>query len=116
MLSAVQPARCVRAISEYRREVNPARAFLLDNYTDGLEYEGLPSMEVYQAYVHWCENNGYHPMNNTNFGKELRRVMPLVKRNQKRVGRRRMVVYEGLGVREGSEVATETMQVCQQCL
>jgi len=109
-----QPAKCKQAISDYRRDVNPARAFLLDNYVAGFEYEGLPSMEVYQAYVRWCENNGYRPMNHNNFGMEVKRTLPVVRKGQRRKGNRRIAVYQGLSVREGSEVASETIERCQQ--
>jgi phage/plasmid-associated DNA primase len=55
----VLPAKCRQAIGEYRRDVNPARAFLLDNYVAELEYEGLSSQEVYESYVSWRGKNGY---------------------------------------------------------
>jgi putative DNA primase/helicase len=110
----IQPARCKQAVAEYRRDVNPARAFLLDNYVAGLEYEGLPSMEVYQSYVRWCEANGYRPMNHNNFGKEAKRTFPVMQRGQRRTGNRRIAVYQGLAVKEGSEVATETMERSHQ--
>lgn len=106
----IQPEKCRQAISEYRRDVNPARAFLLDNYVAGLEYEGLPSMEVYQAYVRWCENNGYRPMNNCNFGNEVNRTFPSIQRGQRRDGNRRILLYQRLSVKEGSEVASETIE------
>jgi len=105
-----QPAKCKQAISDYRRDVNPARAFLLDNYVAGFEYEGLPSQEVYNSYVRWCSCNGYKPMNHTNFGKELKRTFPSIQRSQRRRGNRRIVVYQGLSVKEGSEVASETIE------
>jgi putative DNA primase/helicase len=106
----VQPAKCKQAVAEYRRNVNPARAFLLDNYVAGLEYEGLPSQEVYDSYVRWCSCNGYKPMNHTNFGKELKRTFPSIQRSQQRCGNRRIVAYQGLSVGEGSEVASETIE------
>jgi hypothetical protein len=37
--------------------------FLLDDYVAGLEYDGLPTQEVYNSYVVWCGHNGYRPMN-----------------------------------------------------
>jgi putative DNA primase/helicase len=106
----VQPEKCRQAISQYRRDVNPARAFLLDNYVAGFEYEGLPSQEVYQAYTRWCENNGYRPMNHSNFGKEVKRTFPSMQKGQRRERNQRIFIYQGLSVREGSEVACETTE------
>jgi P4 family phage/plasmid primase-like protien len=103
----VQPERCKQAISQYRRDVNPARAFLLDNYVAGPGYEGLPSQEVYQAYVRWCGNNGYRPLNDSNFGKEVRRALPGVGKERNRSGGRLMSIYVGIAVREDSDVAQE---------
>ncbi|MHC4748533.1 MAG: primase-like DNA-binding domain-containing protein, partial [Planctomycetota bacterium] len=84
------PQKCERARRQYRRDVNPARAFLLDNYVARPEYEGLPSREVYGCYVRFCKANGYRPMNNTNFGKEVKRAFPSVKKGQSRTGARRV--------------------------
>jgi P4 family phage/plasmid primase-like protien len=103
----VQPERCKQAMAEYRRDVNPARTFLLDNYTAGLEYEGLPSMEVYQSYTRWCEANGYRPMNNSNFGKEVKRAFTSVEKQRSRTSGRPTSIYAGIAVREDSYVAQE---------
>ncbi|MHC4557789.1 MAG: hypothetical protein ACYS80_10860 [Planctomycetota bacterium] len=53
-------------------------------------------------------------MNNTNFSKEIKRAFPDVKKGQGRVGARRVAIYQGIAVKEGSEVATETIENCQQ--
>jgi len=100
----VSPARCQAAIERYRRDVNPARSFLKDNYIAGADFEGLPCREVYQSYVAWCEVNGYKPMNNTNFGKEVKRALPGVKRELRGDRVQRIWHYSGLTVRKGSEV------------
>jgi hypothetical protein len=50
----------------------------------------------------------YHPLNASNFGKEIKRAFPKVKRQQRRVGRSFERVYCGLVVREGSEVAVKS--------
>jgi len=103
----VQPAKCRQAIAEYRRNVNPARAFLLDNYVAGFEYEGLPSQEVYNSYVTWCGNNGYRPMNDCNFGKEVKRTFPGITKERNRSGGRLISIYTGIAVREDSDVSQE---------
>ena len=47
-----------------------------DRIAEGLDFEGIPTQEVYDAYVTRCGENGYRPMNNTNFGKEVKRAFP----------------------------------------
>ena len=100
----IMPAKCKAAIQQYRTDVNPARAFLQDNYVAGYQYEGLPCGEVYRAYVQWCLDNGYRPMNNTNFGKEVRRVVPGVRKVHRRHNGQQVWIYMAIAVREGSEV------------
>jgi P4 family phage/plasmid primase-like protien len=101
----VMPRKCQDAIAQYRRDVNPARTFLQDNYVAALEYEGLPCKEVYESYVTWCHENGYRPMNSSNFGKEVKRAFGAVKKEYRRWGPRRTWLYTTIAVREGSEVA-----------
>ena len=67
-------------------------------------------MEVYQAYVRWCENNGYRSMNHSNFGKEVKRTFTSIQKGQRRERNRRILVYQGLSVKEGSEVASEIVE------
>ncbi|MBN2456291.1 MAG: hypothetical protein JXB29_07140 [Sedimentisphaerales bacterium] len=75
-----------------------------------LQYEGLPCQEVYRSYTHFCERNGFRPMNSNNFGKEVKRAMPATKKEQKRFGRARTTFYLGLAVKDGSEAATESIE------
>jgi hypothetical protein len=53
-------------------------------------------------------------MNHVNLGKEVKRAFPGAKKGQSRSGSRRVAVYQGIAVKEGSEVATETIENCQQ--
>ena len=99
-------------ISEYRRDTNPARVFLEENYVEGFKFEGVPCGEVYQAYAAWCNQNGYHPLNASNFGKEVKRAFPNAERGQKRMGVRLVKIYLGLAIREGSEAATVRLVQC----
>ncbi|MBN2315441.1 MAG: hypothetical protein JXM79_16040 [Sedimentisphaerales bacterium] len=107
------PQRCRDAVADYRRDVNPARAFLLDNYVASLDYDGLPTQEVYESYVRWCGRNGYRPMNAANFGKEVKRTLNGVKQERIRDRGRRIRMYQGMAVKEGSEVATEPYETVQ---
>ena len=102
----IEPRRCKMALAEYRRDTNPARVFLEENYTEGFEFEGIPCGEVYHAYVAWCSQNGYRPLNANNFGKEVKRTFNSITRKQTRQYGRQAWVYEGLITKDGSEVAT----------
>jgi P4 family phage/plasmid primase-like protien len=99
------PKKCSMAIEQYRRDVNPARAFLLDNYAAGLDYGGLPAQEVYACYVRYCQDNGFRHMNSNNFGKEVKRTFPSVRRDRRRFNGRQTSIYSGMAVKEESEVA-----------
>jgi len=47
----IEPAWCKEAIGEYRRDTNPARVFLEENYIEGFEFDSVPCGEMYQSYV-----------------------------------------------------------------
>ena len=101
----VVPQECKAAIEQYRRDVNPARSFLLDNFVESPAFEGMPCKEVYESYVTWCHDNGYRPLHAANFGKEAKRTLPAVQKEYKREGFQRIRFYSGLATREGSEPA-----------
>jgi P4 family phage/plasmid primase-like protien len=110
----IEPSKCTHALEQYRRDVNPARTFLLENYVKGLDFEGIQTQEVYDSYVAWCGENGYRPMNNANFGKEVKRTFPQSSKGQARKGGRKISTYRGLAVMENSPVATQAIQRCPQ--
>jgi len=102
----IRPAKCQAAIKDYMRAVNPARAFLQDNYSVDVEAEGLPCREVYATYVAWCKDNGCKCLNSANFGKEVKRVLGVEKvryRNEQTRTNR----YAGLTVKIDTEINDE---------
>ena len=71
------------AIEDYKRETNPAREFLYENYE--ADEEGIvDTQKIYAEYAQWCRDCGYHALGERNFGKEVRRVFPQVQRIRKR--------------------------------
>lgn len=70
------------ALEEYRNESNSARAFLKSCCRE-CEAQ-VDRHELYDAYKKWCKENGYHPVHETNFGKEVKRVFP--KSEKRRIG------------------------------
>ena len=82
-------------LDEYKEEMNPARAFLQNNMEEnpaGLVW----SAEVFRIYKKWANENGYRPLSERPFGKEVKRVF----RNSNRVYRGsqndRYWCYEGI--------------------
>ena len=51
---------------------------------------------LYEDYVEWCLENGYRPLNSCNFGKEVKRAFPNVKRVNRRNGNPQQWYYEGI--------------------
>jgi len=72
-----EPAACRGAVDEYRRDSNPAAAFLTEHTTEkgGVE---LSSRELYQGYADWCRDCGYRPLSIHAFAKVVRKVHPRV--------------------------------------
>ncbi len=83
-------------LEEYRRDSDPARAFLCETYQASSNGEHIATDRAYTAYRQWCEANGYRPLGERQFGKDVRRIFPGVSR--KRAGSRddRRYVYQGL--------------------
>jgi putative DNA primase/helicase len=105
----IEPKRCKIAIADYRRDTNPARVFLEENYTEGFEFDGIPCGEVYQAYVAWRAQNGYRPLNASNFGKEVKREFKDIERKHVKYANRQSWIYSGLAIKEDSEVYNKTL-------
>jgi len=68
----VEPRVCVEVKEDYRTEANPARAFLLDRCE---LYEGaeVGTADLYSEYREYCQQNGYSPLGESQFGKEVGR-------------------------------------------
>jgi P4 family phage/plasmid primase-like protien len=95
-----KPARHEKMIEEYRKDSDPARAFLLDHYAFYPNAYGLDTREVYQAYTAYCGQSGCCAMNERTFGQQVRRVFPGVDRKNRGARENRHYVYTGLVFRE----------------
>ncbi len=61
----------VRAATEaYRVESDTLSAFI-EEYTVMVDNARAKASDLYKAYQNWCEDNGEHPMNGTQFGRKL---------------------------------------------
>jgi len=90
------PAAHEQRLEEYRRDSDPARAFLLEHYEESPGSESIVTTEIYAEYSRWCEANGCRPMNERTFGQHVRRIFPGAERA--RVGPRdaRRRIYRGI--------------------
>jgi putative DNA primase/helicase len=75
----IEPPLSLEAKREFRLECNPAQAFLQDHCVAD-PIGKIESTDLYREYSTFCNEHGYKPLNNANFGKEVRRVFPSVER------------------------------------
>lgn len=77
-------------MEDYQEEVNPAKAFLTANVEEG---PGCISTRVlYASYKDWISENGYKPLSEKSFGKEVKRKFP--KSDRRKAGSRNQRFYE----------------------
>jgi len=100
------PQRCREAIEEYRRDTNPAKVFLEEN-VERADDCNLPAKALYDYYWKWCKYYGYKPLGNANFGKEIKRHFPWVKKKHPADGAKRYWVYADLKMMEKAEATTD---------
>lgn len=96
----IMPTNAKELLEEYRRDADPARAFLLENYIEKPDGMGVGCSELYNAYKQYCQDNSCRPMNNRTFGRHVSRIFPDSNRTRQRKGADREYVYEGLGQKE----------------
>jgi P4 family phage/plasmid primase-like protien len=93
----IEPKVCRELLEEYRMDSNPAQTFLLDEVRSR-RGSSIPCTEVYRRYRGWCDEHGHKPVPDTQFGKDVFRAFPRVKRRKATGGRRarRPYLYAGL--------------------
>lgn len=62
------PEKVASATSDYRREMDTIADFLESKTQPGDSVQATP---LYQCYKQWAEQNGFHPLNQMNFGMRL---------------------------------------------
>lgn len=83
------------AVQDYKDEVNPAQAFLKENFEPSKDNQ-INSKMAYDFYKKWAEANGYRQMNERTFGKEVKRVFPGSERKKGGSRKSRFYFYQGL--------------------
>jgi P4 family phage/plasmid primase-like protien len=94
----VLPASHNEYIENYRKDADPARAFLLENYTVSNNSDSVECKDLYNHYCQWCKDSGFENVNNRLFGQIVRRVFPDVDRTQTGTGSNRTWRYSKLKV------------------
>jgi P4 family phage/plasmid primase-like protien len=90
------PADSKAMLEEYRRDANPARAYLLENYQPSNNGEYVGCETLYNDYKSYCNSKGYRPLADRTFGKEVHRAFPDIKRKRPGSGNSRDWMYDGI--------------------
>jgi putative DNA primase/helicase len=91
------PTVCRQFLEANQAERNPERAFLLEEVRQRPE-ASVVCGELYARCQTWCEDNGYVCGNPRQFGKEVQRAFPGVKRQRDPGGRGAARPYRYLGL------------------
>jgi len=87
-----------QSVEEYRDDANPVRIFIKENFEPS--DSAVRTSAAYHFYCRWAEQNGFRPVNERNFGKE---VFGIFKKNgiERKRGRtpggERYWFYHGIG-------------------
>jgi len=84
------------AVKEYQEEMNPARTFL-NEYVEKNPFRSIGTNFLYSEYRTWALKNGYCPLAEKTFGKEVRRTFPDSKKERAGGRLERHYRYEGIG-------------------
>ena len=98
------PAICRAALEEYMNERNPARQFLKENLVLSPPAR-VACGGVYEQYRWWCATDGLERLDEREFGKELNRVFPSVRRVRGSAlpDGKRPWIYEGIVLRSETQ-------------
>ena len=112
--SFTEPSICRAALDDYRLEANPEKTFLMDYCR--LDPSALVSTDqLYGSYHSWCSVHGEKPCNSRQFGKEVKRAFPAVRRVRVALPGGRIYAYDGVadefyGTSPGFPVSAEEVR------
>ena len=93
------PVEVTEATDEYRNEMDLLNDFIQDCCIEGTDFN-VPSKNLYQAYIKWCEGNGEFQLKQASFGRKLREKSFV----SKQLGKKRTRSWVGLDLVEGMEL------------
>jgi P4 family phage/plasmid primase-like protien len=88
--------------NEYKLEMNPARSFLLSHLEKNESTVGIKCRKLYEIYRSWTLAGGHHPLADSQFGREVVRAFPSIKRAKRGPKVCRTWVYVGIDFQEGA--------------
>jgi P4 family phage/plasmid primase-like protien len=84
------------ALNEYKIDSNPVAQFFCD-YVEERQSSYIESRILYQVYRHWCEQEGFKPMSDRSFGKQIKKIFKKCERKKFKVSQKLSWRYEGIG-------------------
>ena len=75
------PPEVIKATNEYRESSDIIGSFVKDCLFKCVNNK-VKTKAVYDEYCIWCEDNGYRPLNNSNFVGELRKRFEVIRHNE----------------------------------
>jgi phage/plasmid-associated DNA primase len=85
-----------QALVDYQEDMNPAKAFLIENLEVSSSGE-IPTSLLYKVYKNWIDQNGHGtPKSDRAFGREVKRMFRLSEKRLKNSGGDRYYVYSGI--------------------
>lgn len=73
---------CENAKAEYRRDSNPAAAFLAEHFKEAQDAHMTASKVIYDDYRAWCNACGLHPLSLLNLSREIPKVFPKARKSK----------------------------------
>lgn len=95
-LTFTESDKSKEALNEYRTDTNPAREFLGENCEVSPPNAIVYSADLYAAYSKWCKANGYYPVGERRFGREVKRVFPGTEKKRMSISGERRYYYSEL--------------------
>ena len=99
-----EPTVSKEALADYRAESNPAATFLRERCALDASAQVLTDV-LYRNYWEWAKGNGFTPLSSAQFGKELRKIYPTVRKLPATATGARPWVYQGLTIESGDSAA-----------
>ncbi len=91
----VQPESAREAVEALEDLASPVRTFVEERCETRADY-AVPAHDLYRAWRGWCDEHGLEPTNVALFGRDLRAVVPSVRKERPRAGEARLNQYRGI--------------------
>ena len=94
----VVPEKSREMWEQYKGEANPAGLFLRERYYFDPQKQdiGVPAESTHTMYWVWCKDNGYMPLSDAKFGREVKRVFPGTNKQKRGPRGRQKAIYLGV--------------------